>query len=126
MDNEGISEELKNCFLVYLMSHNRPIIELLAPTLKDITEIYEREFVGMTSLIVHIDDLYHARNNLITQITNMLNERDRKFLLTFKGGEPDWESIYLSGCTTLACNSMEASKYSQHDEGKEEKSIRKT
>ena len=31
LKNEGISERLKNAFLVYLMSHNRPMAELLAP-----------------------------------------------------------------------------------------------
>ncbi len=58
LDNEGITEDLKNSFLVYLISHNRPIAELLAPSPKDIRKSFDREFTGMTFDEVSLDDLY--------------------------------------------------------------------
>lgn len=48
LNNEGISERLKNAFLVYLMSHNRTMAELFAPHLVDIEPLYRTEFDGMT------------------------------------------------------------------------------
>ena len=46
LQHEGIDERLKNAFLVYLMSHNRPMAELLAPQAQDIEPLYRAEFEG--------------------------------------------------------------------------------
>ena len=89
-DNEGITEDLKDSFLVYLISHNRPIAELLAPSPKDISELYDREFSGMTFDEVSLDDLYSSRDALLKQIHSTLNTTDKQFLLSFKSGKPDW------------------------------------
>src|SRR3990167_213806 len=43
-EHEGITNEIRKGFLVFLASHDRPIHELLKPTLKDISEIYDKEF----------------------------------------------------------------------------------
>ena len=41
--NEGISDELRKAFVVYIISHNRPMHEVLAPTRQDISAgIYAR------------------------------------------------------------------------------------
>jgi predicted nucleotidyltransferase component of viral defense system len=44
LDNEGITEKIKDSFLFYLISHNRPINELLNPNFKDISKLYHNEF----------------------------------------------------------------------------------
>lgn len=90
LDNEGITEELKNSFLVYLLSHNRPMAELLDPTPKDIHDMYENEFIGMSSEEVKIEILYQARDVLLYRIHELLNQKDREFLLSVKNGEPNW------------------------------------
>ncbi|TKB11571.1 hypothetical protein [Desulforhopalus sp. IMCC35007] len=90
LDNEGITEELKNSFLVYLMSHNRPMAELLDPSPKDIAEVYKREFIGMTSDEVSLEELYQSRHNLLGQVHDLLKEGDKEFLLSVKSGEPNW------------------------------------
>lgn len=38
--NEGISDELRRAFIVYLISHDRPISEVLVPRRKDIAQEY--------------------------------------------------------------------------------------
>ena len=48
LDNEGINEQMKNAFLVYLMGHNRPMAELLEPTPQEIGPLYRAEFEDMT------------------------------------------------------------------------------
>ena len=88
--NEGITEELKNCFLVYLMSHSRPMVELLDPSPKDIYDMYVNEFVGMTREGTTIEELCEARDLLLSRIHELLNDNDREFLLSVKSGAPKW------------------------------------
>ena len=47
--NEGITPAIRRAFVVYIASHNRPPHEVLSPILRDITQDYERTFVGMTT-----------------------------------------------------------------------------
>lgn len=63
--NEGITDEIRKAFVVYLASHDRPISELLDPTRKDIRRIYESEFAGMTVEEVKYEALITAREALI-------------------------------------------------------------
>jgi predicted nucleotidyltransferase component of viral defense system len=90
LSNEGITEELKNCFFVYLISHNRPMVELLDPSPKDIYDMYANEFVGMTRERITIEELYGARDLLLSRIYELLNDKDREFLLSVKSGAPKW------------------------------------
>ncbi len=90
LKNEGLSEDLKNTFLVYLISSNRPMAELLAPHLANIDDLYNAEFLGMTNQQVSLEDLLATRDEMIKTIIEMLSESDRNFLLSLKRNEPDW------------------------------------
>ena len=63
-----ITRNVFNGFLFYLLSHNRPIAEVINPTLLDISEIYEKDFVGMTNDSVSLKDLLDARTHLIRML----------------------------------------------------------
>lgn len=91
LQNEGITEALKNTFIVYLLSHPRPIAELLEPRLKDIEALYEKEFVGMTIESISLETLTQTRLDLIEQIHKKLSEDDKAFILSVKAGIPKWE-----------------------------------
>ena len=91
LQNEGISETLKNTFIVYLLSHPRPIAELLEPRLKDIKALYEKEFVGMTMESVSLETLTQTRLDLIEQIHKKLSDDDKTFILSVKTGTLKWE-----------------------------------
>ncbi|MBI2603248.1 MAG: nucleotidyl transferase AbiEii/AbiGii toxin family protein [Deltaproteobacteria bacterium] len=93
LENEGISRELMTAFLVYLISHNRPISEVLSPNLKDLSAIYAAEFSGITVKSVSLDELVATRAQLITTLHKHLTDPDRAFLLAFKAGRPDWSSF---------------------------------
>jgi predicted nucleotidyltransferase component of viral defense system len=41
--NEGIDDALRQAFVAYMLSHDRPMFEVLAPTRKDIKDLFERE-----------------------------------------------------------------------------------
>ena len=68
--NEGIDDALRKAFIVYLLSHDRPMSEVLAPTRKDISEEFLRGFEGMTDQPVSRDDLIAAREALIAEIVS--------------------------------------------------------
>ncbi len=90
LKNEKMSADLKNCFLAYLLSHNRPMAELLDPSHLDIKELYENEFVGMTREPISIEELYQTRDELVSEIHKILTDNDKNFLVSLKLGKPDW------------------------------------
>ncbi|KAK0361301.1 hypothetical protein LTR94_023912 [Friedmanniomyces endolithicus] len=93
--NEGVDDALRQAFLVYLISHGRPMAELLRPNLKNISREFMEAFDGMTDAPVALDELLDARNELIRKIVDGMPENHRKFLIGFKRGEPDWMAIGL-------------------------------
>lgn len=96
LENEGISEELKNTFLVYLISSSRPMAELIKPNLKPLREVYEKEFETMTNSPVSLEELIKTREQLINTLQTMLTTFDKKFLLDVKRGTADWTNFYHS------------------------------
>jgi predicted nucleotidyltransferase component of viral defense system len=91
MANEGISQSLKDTFLIYLVSHNRPMSELLSPNLKDVKALYEQEFAGMTMQSVELELLLEARVSMINTIHRLLTDNDKELLLSIKQGVSRWE-----------------------------------
>ncbi|MGB5076602.1 MAG: nucleotidyl transferase AbiEii/AbiGii toxin family protein [Sphingorhabdus sp.] len=87
--HEGISDELRRAFLVYLISHNRPMAEVLAPTRKPLAYEFARGFVGMQQEPVTLADLETARETIITAMVSDMPDAHRHFLVGFKRGEPD-------------------------------------
>lgn len=95
LNNEGIGRNLLKTFLVYLISHNRPMAELLAPRRRDISGLYNGEFKEMTRETVPFAALLDVRERLVAKIHCALTEEDRAFLLSVKGRRPDWSLIDL-------------------------------
>ena len=98
---EGLTRPLIEAFLVYLVSHNRPMAEVLAPNRKELAEDFKRTFVGMTEVPVELDDLLQAREALIAGVHAALTETDRRFLLGVKTGAPDWSLVGLPDAAAL-------------------------
>ena len=99
--NEGIDDALRQAFLIYLISHGRPLAELLRPNPKDIAREFAEGFEGMTDAPVALDELLAARDALIREIVDTMPEGQREFLIGFKRGEPDWKAIGLPGAADL-------------------------
>jgi len=98
---EGLNRPLIDAFLVYLVSHNRPMAEILAPNRKDIAEEFERTFAGMTETPVDVAELVQAREDLIAGVHSALTEADRRFLLGVKTGGADWDLVGLPQAAEL-------------------------
>ncbi len=102
LENEGLTENLRKTFLVFLISHQRPMAELLQPNRKDISEIYATEFMQMAQVNVPIEQLEEAREKLIYQINADMTDSERKFLLSFKNKKPDWSLLEMDNVETIA------------------------
>jgi predicted nucleotidyltransferase component of viral defense system len=93
-ENGGIDDNLFRAFLVYLVSHDRPAVELLDPNRQDIALPYEHEFIGMTINEVPLDTLLETRERLIGEIQDRARRHGpKRFLKSFHALEPDWRSI---------------------------------
>jgi len=99
--NEGINDELRKAFIVYLLSHNRPMAEVLAAMRLDISAEFARGFAGMTETPVMLDELLQAREDLIANIIGNMPADHRRFLISIKRGEPDWALLNLPGAEAL-------------------------
>ena len=99
--NEGVSPELRRAFLVYMISHNRQLNEVLKFNAKDLTFEYERNFVGMTDESVPLEDLIAARAELHQIMVKRMPDEHRRFLLSFKKGEPDWSLLGVAEAANL-------------------------
>jgi predicted nucleotidyltransferase component of viral defense system len=99
--NEGVDEALRQAFIVYLVSHDRPMSEVLAPTLKDFSEEFLRGFEGMTAHPVSKDALTTARETLIGVVVGRMPAAHRRFLIGFEKREPDWTLVGLPDAADL-------------------------
>lgn len=96
LENEGFTEDLRKTFLVFLISHQRPMSELLAPHRKDIREVYAAEFAQMAEVDVPVEELEQTREDLIGIIHQTITDDERYFLQSFKARKPQWDLLGLS------------------------------
>jgi predicted nucleotidyltransferase component of viral defense system len=99
--NEGITDELRQAFIVYLISHHRPMAEVLRSPQKDIAAAFAGEFAGMTTVDVPLEELIAARAALVNEIVGNMPEGHRQFLVRFKQGNPDWTLLAVPGAADL-------------------------
>ena len=91
LENEGFAGDIWDSFKVGLISHYKPINELLAPIPKDQKSAFENQFAGMTTIGFSYEDYEKTRNLLYEIIKNQLLKKDKMFLLSFETGEPQWD-----------------------------------
>lgn len=91
--HEGITPGIRRAFVVYLASHNRPVHEVLFPTLRDIHQEFENNFVGMTVEPVELEMLLAAREQMVRELQQGLTADERRFLLSLVAAEPEWAPL---------------------------------
>lgn len=101
LENEGITDDIRQAFIIYMISHARPISEILNPIRKDISQIYMGEFANMTEQKITLAELEDTREKLIGIIHNTLTQQEKQFLLSFKNKNPDWTLLNLVGVEHL-------------------------
>ncbi len=94
LNNYNYTRDLHLTFLVYLISSNRPISDLIHPNppahLKD---LYNSEFEGMLEENVSLEILESTFEKLVNLTISSMTDEDKEFLLYFKAGEPKWNLL---------------------------------
>jgi len=93
LDNEGLTDEIRMGVIAGLLSHSRPIHEMIAPNFLDQRQVFENQFEGMAFTQFTYGDFEATREELVQEISKGWTDNDREFLLSFKRGEPEW-SLY--------------------------------
>jgi len=123
MENEGITDEIRKAFIVYLAGHPRPMNELIDPPRKNIAKIYESDFVDMAETSVTLDELIKTRETYIQLLKKEMTNDERQFLLSLKQGSPDWALLGVSGVEKLPSIQWKLANIQKMDSAKHKKSI---
>ncbi|SFB61754.1 hypothetical protein SAMN03159496_05895 [Rhizobium sp. NFR07] len=100
-ENEGLTGALFRTFLIYVASSGRPPHELVRPSLAALEEEFVKEFEGMTTQPISLDELKAAREQLTTDLLARLDDDAMRFLLSLHDGKPDFEAIGLPQAADL-------------------------
>jgi predicted nucleotidyltransferase component of viral defense system len=99
--NEGLTPEIRKAFVVYWVSHSRPMHEIINPTRLDMRNTFEEQFEGMTTDAVTYEELLEAREELIRSLLRDLSDEERRFAVSIKSGRPDWGLLGIDGIDKL-------------------------
>jgi predicted nucleotidyltransferase component of viral defense system len=89
-ESHGLTQEILDCFVVYLAGHNRPVHEVLFSNPQPMEETFKNEFLGMTSEPINLDDLLNTQQRLMAELPQALTQNHRNFLLSLVQAAPDW------------------------------------
>jgi predicted nucleotidyltransferase component of viral defense system len=101
LKNEGFTYEIKLGLITFLLSHARPMNELLGPHYLDQRPAFNSQFAGMTATPFSYEDYEETREQLFKEVIKSLTVNDRNFLLSFKKGEPLWNLIPIDNLKHL-------------------------
>lgn len=87
---DGLNEEVKKGMILNLLSGPRPLHEVIMPNLQDHRATMRDQFSGMTSEKFSYDQYESVRRALIVEVHKLLGDDDKKLLLSFKAGKPEW------------------------------------
>lgn len=83
-------EDIKDGFMLCLLGSDKPIIESLQPNTIDQVNALEKQFEGMSDIPFSYEDYEETRRWLISYVNNSLTDDDKRFLLSYEQGTPDW------------------------------------
>jgi predicted nucleotidyltransferase component of viral defense system len=125
LNDQGITEEIRRAFVVYLAGDARPMHELLNPNLLDIETVFKREFHRMTVDDVRLEELLKVRDTLIQKISEDLTLNERQFLLSMKLGEPEWNLLPFKNLNKLPALQWKLINVRKIDKTKHQKMVDK-
>jgi len=123
--NEGLSVRIRRAFIVYLISHPRPMIEILNPQRVDMRDIFEKQFKRMIAEDVTCEDLEKTRDDLISMLRTELTPEERRLILSVKEGHPKWDLLELEGVENLPAVKWKLLNIRKMDPSKHKKAVHK-
>jgi len=121
--NMAFDNDLKKGFIFYLVSSNRPFIEMLFPNFKDQKSVFENQFTGMTFEPFSYEDFKTTRTHLIQEIYASLSAADKQFLLSIENGLPDWGIYDFSSFPAIQWKLLNVNKLKEHNPTKHKKML---
>lgn len=82
--------ECREGIIFCLLGSDRPIHESFAPRLIDQREAMENQFMGMTDIPFTYKEFKETRVKLIDDVNALMTEEDKRFLISFENGQPQW------------------------------------
>ena len=125
LKNEGLTSEIRKAFVVYLVSHPRPMVEILNPQQKDISDIFEKEFKSMIAEDIAFELLEMTRDELVTILRKELTPDERRFIVSIKQGQPLWDLLELEEIKDLPAVKWKLLNISRMDPTKHRKAVHK-
>jgi predicted nucleotidyltransferase component of viral defense system len=93
LNSNGFTSSIKTGFIYHLVSHERPLHELLSPIWKDQRSAFANQFSGMSQESFSYQEYEETRITLLKIIHQNIDSRDIEFLMSLQNTEPDW-TIY--------------------------------
>lgn len=121
----NFSAAMRKAFIVYLVSHDRPMVEVLNPGFVDIRPVFETEFQGMTLEEVRCEDLEKTREQLVSMISGGLTVAEKQFIVSVKEGMPRWELIGVEGIENLPAVRWKLLNIGRMSQSKHKKALHK-
>ena len=84
-------DESREGLIFCLLGSDIPIYESFAPSLIDQREAMENQFTGMTDIPFTYEEFEETRAKLINDVRSLMTDADKKFLISFESGQPEWD-----------------------------------
>jgi antitoxin (DNA-binding transcriptional repressor) of toxin-antitoxin stability system len=101
LDGEGLVDEVRHGVVAALVSHGRPVAELISPSQKDQSATFKAQFEGMPFEPFTYEDHVETLERLVQTLHASLDAGDRRFLTSFEAGDPEWENFPLPAIREL-------------------------
>lgn len=121
----NFSAAMRKAFVVYLISHDRPMVEVLNPLFVDMRPAFENEFQGLTLEEVTFEELEQTRAQLVSMIARELTVEEKQFIVSVKEGMPRWELIGVQGVENLPTVKWKLLNIARMSPPKHRKAVRK-
>lgn len=110
--------ECREGLIFCLLGSDRPIHESFAPRLIDQREAMANQFEGMTYIPFSYEEFEETRTQLIAEVNDLMTEADKRFLISFEQGEPEWngyEFEYLKEFPSVKWKLVNLAKLAKHN-----------
>ena len=101
LENEGITDEIRETLIVYLIGHEHSPAQLLTTECRNIAEEYNNNFYGMTEDDIPMETLLAAHADLTRNLINNMSDDHRRFLASFYRRKPEWDLLGIDGVDRL-------------------------
>ena len=120
--------ECREGLIFCLLGSDRPIHESFSPRLVDQREAMVNQFEGMTDIPFTYEEFEETRKALIEDVTHLMTDADKRFLLSFESGNPEWsgyEFEYFKDYPSVKWKLLNLKKLAKQNPQKLEEEVRK-